>query len=181
MKQYFIEIVRQKWRFLGVVLALVLLNAALALVVSFHQLPQLADSKAKWSSLRSQTARVGHVDASALHRQGAADLEKLKERIPEKREFARVLSDLLEAASSSAVEIGTISYKPALIKDEQLFSYKLTLSVSGGYAAVKSYLSDLQRNPELIVVDSVAFSSDDPYADKVAMNLNITIYLREEA
>ena len=109
------------------------------------------------------------------------DLEKLNSRIPPKREFARVLSDILEAASNSGVATGNISYKPLSIKDEALLSYKLSLSVSGDYAAVKSYLSDLQQNPELIVVDNVSLENSDLFSENVVLNLNITVYLREGA
>ena len=100
---------------------------------------------------------------------------------PEKRDFARILSELLEAAASSAVEVGPISYKPVPIKEEALLSYQLSLSVSGRYAAVKSYLSDLQNSPELIVVDTVSFSNSDLFVEKVVMDLRITVYLREGA
>lgn len=181
MEQYVIEIVRQKWRLLTVILFLLLLNVALTVLVSAYQLPYLVDLQTKWSNLRRQTVRAGQVDAMTLYQQGSTDLEKLKARIPVKREFARVLSELLEAAASSAVEVGTISYKPVPIKEEALLSYQLTLSVSGGYAAVKSFLADLQKNPELIVVDSVAFSNSDLFVENVVMDLHITVYLREGA
>jgi type IV pilus assembly protein PilO len=181
MKQYVLEIIRQKWRLLGIILFLLLLNVTLGVVATSYQRPSLADMQTKWSNLRRQAAQAGLVDAATIHRQGTADLEKLKARIPEKRQFARVLSDLLEAAASSAVEVGPISYKPEQIKEEALLSYQLSFSVSGGYAAVKSYLSDLQKNPELIVVDTVVFSNSDPFVENVVMNLKLTVYLREGA
>lgn len=181
MKRYLIEIVLQKWRILSIILALMLLNVTLGIVVSAYQLPLLAGLQTTWSDLRRQATRAGVADSATLHQQGSLDLEKLKKRIPEKREFARVLSELLESAASSAVEVGTISYKPVQIKEEALLSYQLSLSVSGRYAAVKSYLSDLQNNQELIVVDSVAFSNSDLFDENVTMALRITVYLREGA
>jgi type IV pilus assembly protein PilO len=181
MKQYVLEIVRQKWRLLSIIFFLLLLNVILGVVVSAYQLPSLADLQTKWSSLRRQAAGAGPMDVTALYQQGVVDLGKLKVKIPEKRQFARVLSDLLEAAASSAVEVGAISYKPVQIKEEALLSYQLSFSVSGGYAAIKSYLADLQNNPELIVVDSVAFSNSDLFVEHVVMDLRITVYLREGA
>lgn len=179
MNQYLYEIVRQKWRLLAVILFLLLVNIAFAGVVSMYQLPLLAELQTKWSDLRRQGVR--HVDPVTLYQQGVSDLEKLKAKIPEKREFARVLSDLIESAASSAVEVGAISYKPVQLKDEPLLSYQMTLSASGSYAAVKSFLSDLQQNRELLVVDTVSFSNRDSYEEHVVMNLSITVYLREGA
>lgn len=181
MNQYVREIVRQKWRLLGIILFLLLLNVTLGMVVSAYQLPVLAELQTKWNSTRLQAAGGGQMDAAALHRQGAADLEALQAKIPEKREFARVLADLLESAAVNAVEIGPISYKPVKIKEEKLLSYQLSVSVNGSYAAVKSYLADLQENPELIVVDAVSFSNSDLYIENVVMDLHITVYLRGEA
>lgn len=179
MKQLVFEIVRQKWRFLSIILILLLLNVALVVVLSTYQIPVLADLQTKWSSLRRSSAAAGQTDPAALYQQGTSDLEKVKGKIPEKRQFARVLSDLLEAAASSGVAVGAISYKPQQIKEEALLSYQLSLSVSGGYAAVKSYLADIQGLPELIVVDAVSFSNSDPFIENVVMALNITVYLRE--
>jgi type IV pilus assembly protein PilO len=178
MNQYVLEIVRQKWRFLSVILFLLLLNVTLGIIVSQYQIPSLANLQTQWSTLRQQTTSSGHVDATTLHRQGGADLETLKARIPEKKEFARVLSDLIEAAASSNVAVGGITYKPVQFKEENLLSYQLTLSVNGSYAAVKSFLSDLQSNQGLLVVEPVSFTNSDPLVENVVMNLNITIYLR---
>jgi type IV pilus assembly protein PilO len=181
MNLILLEIIRQKRFVLVFILSLIVVNIALMVVISSYQEPALSVSRSKWSKLRTLLARAGHVDASALHRQGKADLEKLNTRIPPKREFARLLSDLLETASNNGVATGAISYKPMSIKDEALLTYQLSLTVSGDYAAVKSFLSDLLQNPELMVVDNVILTNSDLFAENVVMNLNITVYLREGA
>ncbi len=179
IKQYVFEIFRQKRRILSIILTLLLFNFIISAVVSVYQRPLLTGLQTNWSDLRRKAATAGKFDATTLYQQGAVDLEKLKEIIPEKRQFARILSDLLEAAASNAVEVGAISYKPLQVKGENLLSYQLSFSVNGGYAAVKSYLADLQNNPELIVVDTVVFSNRDLFVESVAMDLHITVYLRE--
>ena len=178
MQQLAIEIVRQKWRLLSIIAAMLLLNVALTVVISAYQLPSIISLQTKWSSLRQKQARSGKMDADALYKQGAADLEKLKAAIPEKREFARILSELLEAADACNVAVGAISYKPEQLKEEPLLSYQMTLSVSGSYAGVKSYLSDLQQSKELVLVDTVSFSNSDLYVENVVMNVHLTLYLR---
>lgn len=178
MKQLVFEIVRQKWRILSTIAVMLLLNVALSLVISSYQLPSVISLQAKWSDMRQKAARSGKADVGTLYKQGVADLEKIKTVIPEKREFARILSELLEAATVSNVEVGAISYTPTQIKEELLLSYKLSLSVSGSYAAVKSYLSDLQKSQELIVVDMVTFSNSDLYIENVVMDVRLTVYLR---
>lgn len=181
MNRILIEILREKKIVISLVLVLVLINIALIIFVGSYQANALAAAQTKWSELRRQNAALGHADAAALYRQGSLDLEKLKTRIPAKREFGRVLSDLLESAASSGVTVGTISYKPVTIKDEELLSYQLSYSVNGSYAAVKSCLADYQKNPELVVVDDISLVNNDAFAESVTMNLHITIYLREGA
>jgi Tfp pilus assembly protein PilO len=181
MGMILLEIIRRKKSVLMVVMALIVLNVLLMVLMASYQEPAIAASRLKWGELRSLAARSGHADAATLHRQGIADLEKLNARIPPKREFPRMLSDLLESASDSGVTTGSISYRPLTIKDEGLLSYQLSLAVSGDYAAVKSYLSDLRQNPELIVLDSVSLANSDLFTENVVMNLNITVYLQEGA
>ncbi|MDU0459786.1 MAG: type 4a pilus biogenesis protein PilO [Geobacteraceae bacterium] len=178
MNQIMLEILRQKKFTIAMILALILLNLALFALINYYQTSALATAQERWSDLRRKAATVGRADSTSLYRQGLSDLEKLKTRIPAKREFARVLSDLMESAAGSGVQTGSISYKPQVIKEEGLLSYQLTFSVRGSYAAIKSYLADLQENPELIVVDDVAFSNNDPLVENVEMNLRITVYLQ---
>jgi len=178
MTPIIMEIIRQKKVTLAVILSLFLLNAALMVLTSYYQSSALAAAQIKWSDLRRKNASAGHVDSSALYRQGLSDLEKLKTSIPAKHEFARVLSELLEAASVSGVTVGSISYKPTAIKEEGLLSYQLSFPVAGGYAAIKSYLADLQNNSGLLVVDNIVFSNTDPFVEKVVMDLHLTVYLQ---
>lgn len=178
MKQLVIEIVTQKWRLLSMIAFMLLLNMAFSVAISAYLLPSVASLQTKWSEMRQKAASSAKVDVGAMYRQGSADLDALIAAIPEKREFARMLSDLLEAAAASNVEVGTISYKPEQLKEERLLSYQLSLSVRGSYAGVKSYLSDLQKSQELQVVDNVSFSNNDVYDENVAMDVRLTVYLR---
>ena len=66
-----------------------------------------------------------------------------------------MLGDILDAAASSAVVTGNVSYKPQAIKDQDLLAYGVSMTVGGSYAAVKSFLADLQKNSELIVIDGI--------------------------
>lgn len=179
MDRYLLEIVRQKWKLVSVIIALLLLNGIITAVVTVYQIPQLSELQTERGTLQRQLTISGKAAPAALYQQGSSDLETLAKMIPEKKQFARVLSGLLEAASDSGVETGAISYKPAKVKEEPLLSYQLSFSVNGSYAAVKSYLDDIQNNQELVVVDSVTFANSDLFVENVVMDLRVTVYLRE--
>lgn len=179
MKQIIAEIVRQKWQQLLVIGILLLSNIGIAVYVSSYQELEFGQLSTQWNSVRQQGASASRVDAAALFRQANADLEKLKNtRIPEKRDFAKILGELYEAAATNAVDFDRVGYKAAPIKEDGLLAYELTLAVTGNYAAVKSFLADLQKYSHLLVIESVAFANSDLFMEHVTMDLRLTLYVR---
>ncbi len=181
MKDALLEFALRKKRILIAVALLAVMTVALFVAVDGYQEPEIAAAQQKWSELRRQVVLAGVGDVSATYRNGKADLEKLGERIPTRRQFPQLLGEILEQAASSGVTTGPITYKPREIRDEKLLAYELSLGVSGRYAAVKSFLADLQKHRELLVVDDVSWVNSDVFEENVTMDLRITIYLREDA
>jgi type IV pilus assembly protein PilO len=179
MKQALLEICREKRRTLFVVLVLLLLNIALYAVTVGYLEPKIVASQDSWNALRQRVAVAGKADVATVYQRGVDDMKKLLLRVPAKRQFPRVLGDILDAAASSAVVTGNVSYKPQAVKGkEDLLAYGVSMSVGGSYAAVKSFLGDLQKNSEMIVIDSINLSKSDLYEENVVMDLRLTIYLQ---
>jgi type IV pilus assembly protein PilO len=181
MRDAILEMVRRKMRLLIAIALLALLTVALFIVVDGYQVPRIAAAQMKWSDLRRQVAVSGRGDITNTYKQGKIDLETLRGRIPPKRQFPRLLGDILEQAVSSGVTTGPITYKPRVIKDEGLMAYELAMSVNGRYAAIKSFLADLRKFRELVVVDDFSLINSDVFEENVTMDLHVTIYLREDA
>lgn len=181
MRTALLEIFRLKKTFVLAIVPLALLTAALFIIVDVYQEPKIAAAQLKWSGLRRQVAFTGRGDVSAIFRQGAADLERLRTRIPPKRQFPRLLGEILEQAASCGVTTGSMTYKPHLIRGESLLTYELTMAVSGSYAAVKNFLADLRNNRELVVVNTFSLTNSDLFEENLTMDLHLTIYLREDA
>lgn len=179
MIQTLFEIFRLKKRMFLIVIILSLINLGLAIYVVNYQISTIADFQQKWNELRRSVAVAGKQDVNAFFQQGKAGVETLQSKIPPKREFPRVLGDILDAASSSGTVIGNVSYKPQMIKDENLLAYGVTMSVGGSYASVKSFLADVVKNRELIVLNGFTLSNTDLYEEFVTMDLHLTVYLRE--
>jgi len=181
MRDAILELVRQKKRLLLSVAVLALFTVALFITVDGYQLPEIAAAQTKWSDLRREVALLGRRDIATTYKQGKIDLETLKGRIPPKRQFARVMGEILEQAASSGVATGSITYKARVVKDEGLLAYDLTMSVNGRYAAIKSFLADMRKFRELVVVNEFSLVNSDYYEENVTMDLQLTIYLREDA
>jgi hypothetical protein len=52
------------------------------------------------------------------------------------------------------------------------------MSVGVRYAAIKSFLADLQKSTEMIIVDSMSISKRDLYEENVTLDLKLTVYLQ---
>ena len=181
MKDALLEFFRRKKRLLGAIVALFILTLILFVAVDSYQKPEIAEAQQKWSELRKRASVGRFRDASAIYKKNEADLEKLKERIPSKRMFPQLLGEILEQAASNGVSTGKITYKPLAIEEEKLLAYELSMGVSGGYASVKSFLTDLLKKRELIVVDNVSWINSDAFEENVTMDLRMTIYLKGDS
>ena len=178
MNQALLELFRQKKRTLIVALELLLLNIGLYAVAAGYIEPKISTSQALWTNLRQRIAVAGKADVATVYRRGVDDLKKLAPRFPVKRQFPRVLGDILDAAASSAVVTSNVSYKPQAIKDHDLLAYGISMTVGGSYAAVKSLLGDLQNNSEMIVIDGISLSNNDLFEENVVLDLRLTVYLQ---
>jgi len=181
MKQLLLELFQEKKRSLILAGALLLLNVVFYAAVNGYQAPALKEAHTKWSDLRTRVAAIERGDVNAQYRQGKADLEKLYTHIPIRRQFPRLLGDILDTAASNGVTIGAITYKPQSIKEQKLLAYGVTMGVSGSYAAVKSFLADMQSSNELTVVENISLTNSDPFEELVVLDLQLTVYLQEGA
>lgn len=175
------EIVRQKQRLLIPLAILLLLNIALLLVSGLYQNPLLTSLESRLAELRRKVAIAGKRDVATVYKQGRADLETLLKAVPAKRKFPVLLGEIMEAAHSEGVAIGNVTYKPAEVKEEHLFSYSITMALSGDYAELKSFIYDLQQIRDLVVVEQLSMTNSDPFTENITMELRLTVYLREGA
>jgi len=158
---------------------LVMANLALYLFSSVYLEPRLADLQRKWSEKRVQSAAEPAMDAAAIYRNGTADLKTWRARISPKKEFAGFIGELFETALNNSLKVGAISYKPTPIKGENLLAYSIGFNVSGKYAAIKSFIADIERLRAIAVIDNISLNakSDEEFVD---MRLQLTAYFRVE-
>lgn len=179
MKAALLELIRQKRRTLIVLGVLLGLTVLLSLVNRFYLEPAVIASQASWNELRQKVAAAGKADVETIYRRGVDDLKKMEALVPLKRQFPRVLGELLDSAASNGLSTGAVSYKPQVVKGQSdMLVYGLSMSVSGSYAAVKSFLADLQQFEEIVVIDGISLTNGDPYEENVVLDVKASIYLR---
>jgi type IV pilus assembly protein PilO len=158
---------------------LILANIGLYIFYSAHLEPGLNALQTKWSEKRLLDASGNPVDTASVYRHGTADLSAFYERIPRKKEFVAFIGDLFETAANNSLKVGEISYKPAIIKGEKLIAYSIGFDVAGKYAAIKSFISDIEGLRQIAVIDDISLSgkADEEY---VEMKVRMTAYFRGE-
>jgi len=179
MKRVIMELFRLMPRTLTTIMVLLLVNVLFYSIGVVYLEPALNSNRLAFNNLREKMSIIGRTDVSATYRQGKKDLEKLMVMIPAKRDFPKVLGDIADDALSSGVVLGGFNYKHRIVKDENLMVYNVTISVSGRYAAIKSFLDDMQNIPDLTVIEDISMANSDPYEENLTMELRLAVYLRE--
>ena len=159
---------------------LLLLNLGLLGYLSFWQRPALARAQRDWFAKRQALAGGPSLGAADRYRIGTRDLALFQKRLLPKKAFPAFLGELFATAKDNSLQLKGINYKPALIKEEQIVSYGLAFTVSGKYAALKSFLADLARYPEMVTLDSVSLSNASQTEEAVELKVQMTAYLKVE-
>jgi len=186
VKATIIENIRARKKSFIAILALFLVDIALVVYAALYQTPRLESLQSQWLGLQSQwlekrksTIVDAAQDTAAVYRQGVADLTLWRARISPKRGFARFVGSLFETAANNSLSFKGVTYKVTQIKKEELVTYTLDFNVMGKYAAVKSFLADIGRMPEILTVDTIALANSKTTGeDAVALRVQLTVYLR---
>jgi type IV pilus assembly protein PilO len=162
------------------IIGLLVLNIVLLGYLSLYQKPRLAAEQNEWFKRRQAASNETLANAAETYSRGTLDLATWRGKILQKKDFAGFLNELFEASANSNLPLKAISYKPSLIKDENLISYVITFSVSGKYPAIKSFIADLGRMPHMVTVDTISLTNSSPTEESVDLRVQITTYLRME-
>lgn len=180
MKTPVLEFVRGKSRWFVAIGVLLLLDIISFSLISFHQSPVLERRKSAWTEQRKRLDAMTRGDTTfADYSKAKRDLEKIAAMIPSRRNFPALLGEIVKSSSLCGVAVDSISYKPSHIRERNLLAYGITMSVTGRYASLRCFLYQVQTMRELVAVDGLSFSNQDPYVEKVTMELKMTAYLRD--
>lgn len=161
---------------------LLVLSVGIRTYIVYFQEPQLDAARAEWNNMRA-AERLGKSSGSkeSIYKNGKLDLAKLRQRIYSKDQFARFIVELYEMSAKNSLEIASLTYKPELIKDENVYKYSIVLTSGGKYINQKKFLRDLSVADNLIHVDAISFANQDNSSEKVQLQAHISAYFKVEA
>jgi type IV pilus assembly protein PilO len=175
----YVQIIKARRNIFIFIFILIMINIGLYLYSSTYLEPHLVDLQKKWSDKRLLAAGGPVVDATVVYRHGISDLATWRERIYPKKDFARFIGELFETATNNTLKVGAITYKPEPVKDEKLIAYTIGFNVSGKYAAIKSFIADIERFKEIAVINNISLNGSAT-EESVDMKLQLTAYFRLE-
>ena len=174
------EIIRTRRRSIVTIIVLLLANAALYVFHSFYQRPHLAEMQERAFAVRRSLKGGIPQDAAAVYRQGKSDLETWNKRIPPKRDFARVIGELMAAAKQNSLIVGSISYKPSPLTADRQVVYTISFGVAGKYGKIKNFISDVSRLRDIVVINNVTLNNSKMTAEDVDLKLELSAHFRME-
>jgi type IV pilus assembly protein PilO len=175
---YLKEILRVRRKTLIFLFLLSALNMGLYAFLDFYQTPKLESLQTDWFARRKSNVTV--LDRGASFDLGSADIAKWRALIPPKKDLARIVGEIYDIARSNSLSIGGITYKPDHIKSEQMIAYAIGLTVSGKYAAVKSFIGDISRLRDIVTINDISLNNPKLTEETVSLKIDLTIFLRQE-
>ncbi len=175
-----LDIIRSRRIAFAVVAFLLVADAGLYLYRSYVQGPRVEALYATWSQKRRNLASQPPMNKVEIYRRDQQDLGVFAAAIPPKREFVRLVGDLYETAANNGLKVGAITYKPSLVKGQPLYAFAMSVSVTGKYAGIKSFIGDVARSRDMLVIDSVSLDNSSTTEESVSMTMAITAYMKQE-
>jgi len=155
---------RPAWRrrLLPALLGLGLLNVAVAAAYTVPRGVRQRGIDARASGLRAQVeqARATVSDlqrrSSTVHDNEAAERRLLGEVLSTRRVgLVPALSEIEKLAAEPGLEAGGRTFNPEPLKDLPLLRLGISVSLTGGYGQLVSFLGGLERSKHFITVDQV--------------------------
>jgi type IV pilus assembly protein PilO len=174
-----LQILREN-RILVTVLLLALFVCCSLWYAAFRQGNHLAQLQSDWNNKRRLTAPRAEAQRADSYQRDREQIRELYATIPYRHEFPRVISEIMDFMALRGATPGGMSYKVRKTDLNGLLAYSMTCSASGSYPGLKRLIGDLERLDGISTLDSVSFSSPDSGLEKVALDLQLTIYLREK-
>jgi len=173
------EIIKARKKSFILILVLLTGNALIYFYTSSFQQARIETMQNNLLEIRRQNTGGG-ASMTSVYSQGIKDLAVFGSMIPPKKDFIRVVGELYDTAANNNLRIETIGYKPELLKEGGLLVYTLNFNVSGSYAAIKSFISDIGRYRELLFIDHLGLNSTGATQESVNLKIQLSAYFKTE-
>ena len=183
---------RPSWRktLLPVFIALGLVNVAAAAVYTIPRGLRQRGIAARAQALQLQVEQARQLVADLKRRadtvrENAAAEKRLLEELLSTRRAGLVptLAEIEKLAAEPGLEAGGRSFSPEALKELPLLRLGVSVSLTGGYGQLVSFLGGLERSKHFITVDQVQLrerKGEDRDATEGALSVHLSAWFRAE-
>lgn len=175
-------------RLLTPVLVLLGLNGALFATYTLPRLIQARSLESRRETLKAVVERERARLAAAAERANAIrDNERDSRRFykdvvgSKEKTLLPLLRRISEIASELGLESERSTYKPDDLKGAPLTRFAITLPITGTYPEVVSFLDQLERLPQFVIVDRLGIRGPSAGSGPTALDLTLSAYFVAEA
>ena len=140
-----------------------------------YQEGKIEDLQESYSKIRNYKHNAQHNEENH-YLKVREDLRNFDNQIVPVSSFVKIVSDLKNKFQRSDVMVSKMTFKPDQLKDQALWKYTTSFTLSGEYKTLKRILADIQNSPNLYCIDRFAFYNDSDTSEKVELSLSITTY-----
>jgi Tfp pilus assembly protein PilO len=108
------------------------------------------------------------------------EVEEFAQGYPPSAELVPLIGRLTTLARSLALEIPTVEYKPAAVKEVGLTKITVTMGVEGNYGKIRRFLYDLESMRHHLVIESLSLADPKGISD-LQVRLQLALYFRSPA
>lgn len=174
------EIATQRRRQLLLLISMFAIGGLIYLVRILLVQDQLVAARREWAAQRKQVTQRTQMGKAEQFAAGVRDYSQFAARIPQKKDFAKVIGGLFEYADNNSLSVGSVTYKPEK-NTSGYIQYSINIDVTGTYGGVKSFLADVSQANEIIAVDSVSFTKGSKlFEEDVTLRATLTILFGQE-
>lgn len=161
--------------------AALVLAAANALVLALLLLPAREERTRQEDHLLGLQRRIRGLQHEAQTGENLAtslkEVETFGQGFPPRADLIGLIERLTRQARSLAVEVPSISYRPAEIKEAGLTKVTVQMGVEGAYGKIRRLLFELERMRRFLVIERVALRDPKGTAE-LQLELQLALYLR---
>lgn len=140
--------------------------------------------------LQAQQANLEDVQALAAHRarqsqsapvrlpEAQQNLQKFHAALGDVRQTERYLTTMFSEADKQDLELDQGEYKLSYDRNGRFYAYTIKLPVSGSYAALRNFSTQLLLALPFASLDAISFKRRNSNRTSLEANLNVTLYLQ---
>jgi len=162
------------WAALGLVVANGLVFLALVLPARNQRLEQeqqLLDLQRRIRTLQRE-GESGEVLLTAFR-----EVQEFAQGFPSRADLVGLIGRLTRLARSIAVDVPTVDYRPAEVKEAGLTKVTVTLAVNGTYVKIRRYLYELEAMRRDLAIERVLLK-DPRGTSELQVQLQLAVYVR---